>query len=151
MAALHSILHLPPGGNESTAVHTPQPVMRIIIMGARAESTLPPVHWQQLTWMFPRSLFHIYFVGPETGMPMLGQNDPRKPVASPGWGHPAHTLHVSDRLSITSIRASYEQVHGQLGPFDPYTDVFFSFSPGLGFPHQPGRKPKVASDEDEGD
>ena len=157
--ALHSILHLPPGGNESTAPYTPQPVVRIIVMGARAESTLPPVHWEQLTWMFPRSLFHIYFVGPEAGLPMLAANDPRRKkdydfAEKDGWGCPSHTLHVSSRLSITSLRASYQDVHSQLGPFDPYTDVFFSFSPGLGFPHQPGldknRKPKVASDEDEG-
>lgn len=71
-----------------------------------------------------------------------------------GWGCPSHTLHVSPTLSITSLRSSYETLHSQLGPFDPYTDVFFSFSPGLGFPHQPGldvnRKPAVRSDEDEG-
>lgn len=28
-------------------------------------------------------------------------------------------------------------LHENLGPFDPYSDVFYAFSPGLGFPHQP--------------
>ena len=160
MAALHSILHLPPGGSEDTAIYTPQPPIRIIVMGARAESTLPPQHWQQLTWMFPRSIFHLYFVGPEVGLPLLGKFDRRRKDGydfseRDGWGCPAHTLHVSDRLSITSLRANHEEVHSQLGPFDPYTDVFFSFSPGLGFPDQPGldpkRKPKVSSDDEGGD
>ena len=37
---------------------------------------------------------------------------------------------------MTSIKAPYEEIHHQLGPFDLYNDVFFAFSPGLGFPHQ---------------
>jgi len=37
---------------------------------------------------------------------------------------------------LTSIKAPYEEIHHQLGPFDLYNDVFFAFSPGLGFPHQ---------------
>lgn len=54
-----------------------------------------------------------------------------------GWGVPSYNLNYNTRLSLTSVQASYEQIHEQLGPFDPYTDVFFAFSPGFGFPHQP--------------
>ena len=68
-------------------------------------------------------------------------------------GLPSHTLHVSPYISITTLKSSYEEVHSQLGPFDPYTDVFFSFAPGFGFPHQPGldpnRNPAVPTDEEE--
>ena len=108
--------------------------------------------------MFPRSIFHIYFVGPEVGLPLLSSRDPRSKnnyefAEGEGWGCPAYTLHQSPSISLTSLRSSYEQLHSQLGPFDPYTDVFFSFSPGLGFPHQPGldksRKPVVATDGEE--
>ena len=156
-SALHSILHLPPGASDSISDGRPASVIRVIIMGARSESTLPPVHWEQLTYMFPRSIFHLYFVGPEAGLPMLHPLDPRRRKnyefsERAGWGCPSHTLHVSPRLSITTLKSAYQDVHSQLGPFDPYTDVFFAFSPGLGFPHQPGldvnRRPKVASDDD---
>lgn len=50
---------------------------------------------------------------------------------------PAYTLNVSPRLRLTSLKANYETLHENLGPFDPYSDAFFAFSPGLGFPHQP--------------
>jgi splicing suppressor protein 51 len=35
---------------------------------------------------------------------------------------------------MTFMQCNYEDVHSQLEPFDPYTDVFFAFSPGFGFP-----------------
>lgn len=53
------------------------------------------------------------------------------------YGVPAYTLNVSPRLRLTSLKANYEALHENLGPFDPYSDAFFAFSPGLGFPHQP--------------
>ena len=108
--------------------------------------------------MFPRSIFHIYFVGPEVVLPILGEHDLRRPENyqlsdTDGWGCPSFTLHVDPFISITTLQSSYEAVHSQLGPFDPYTDVFFSFSPGLGFPHQPdhasNRTPSVATDEED--
>lgn len=37
---------------------------------------------------------------------------------------------------MTNLRANYGDVHDSLGPFDPYLDVFFSFSPGFGFPDE---------------
>ena len=155
--ALHSILHLPPGTNEDVAPLVPQPPIRIFILGARAESTLPPAHWQQISWLFPRNHFNIYLIGPEVGLPMLSKSDPRSRndyafSESRGWGVPSYTIHVSQYLTLTSLRASYEDLHSQLGPFDPYTDIFFSFSPGLGFPDQPGlnrnRKPSTPTDEE---
>ena len=156
--ALHSILHLPPGSSESTAPVTPQPPVRIFILGARAESTLPPAHWQQISWLFPRNHFNIYLIGPEVGLPMLSKLDRRShqnyefSESRGGWGVPSHTIHQSEHLTITTLRASYEDLHSQLGPFDPYTDIFFSFSPGLGFPDQPGlnrnRNPSTPTDED---
>jgi len=54
-----------------------------------------------------------------------------------GWGVPSYTINVSPQLILTSLKAPYQNIHSQLGPFDPYTDVFFAFSPGLGFPSQP--------------
>jgi splicing suppressor protein 51 len=158
MIALHSMLHLPPGSSEHTAQVTPQPPMRIFVLGARAESTLPPSHWQQLTYLFPRNYFEINFIGPEVGLPMLNKTDPRR-LKGKGYkftrenefGVPSYTLHVNHNMTLTSLSASYDDLHDQFGPFDPYTDIFFSFSPGLGFPHQEGmvarnRSPEVETE-----
>ena len=49
---------------------------------------------------------------------------------------PASTLVMSEGLTISYIQSNYEHIHPQLEPFDPYTDVFFAFSPGFGFPSQ---------------
>jgi splicing suppressor protein 51 len=37
-------------------------------------------------------------------------------------------------MTITSLRAPYQEVYEQFGGFDPYTDAFFAFCPGFGFP-----------------
>ncbi|KAK6907793.1 hypothetical protein I203_101794 [Kwoniella mangroviensis CBS 8507] len=141
MAAVHSILHLPPGATEGTVPEKPQPPFRLFLLGARAESTLPPHLWAQLCWLFPRTNFNIYFIGPEVGLPLVSAEQRQKKEYAfseeGGWGVPSYTLNYNQRLSLTSIRAPYEQIHEQFGPFDPYTDVFFAFSPGFGFPHQP--------------
>jgi len=47
---------------------------------------------------------------------------------------------------LISLKAPYEEIHHQLGPFDPYNDVFFAFSPGLGFPHQPTLSPEAETE-----
>ncbi|WVQ96330.1 hypothetical protein IAU59_003434 [Kwoniella sp. CBS 9459] len=141
MAAIHSILHLPPGATVETAPEKPQPPIRLFLLGARAESTLPPHLWAQLCWLFPRANFHIYFVGPEVGLPLVSADKRQSKdwafSEEGGWGVPSYTLHYNQRLSLTSLRAPYEDIHEQFGPFDPYCDVFFAFSPGFGFPHQP--------------
>ncbi len=50
------------------------------------------------------------------------------------YGVPSYTISVSPYLTLTTLQTPYEVVHEQFGPFDPYTDVFFSFCPGFGFP-----------------
>jgi mitochondrial splicing suppressor protein 51 len=50
------------------------------------------------------------------------------------YGVPSYTTAVSSSLSITSLRATYSEVHAQFGEMDPFQDVFFAFSPGFGFP-----------------
>ncbi|KAJ1967484.1 translational activator for mitochondrial COX1, partial [Dimargaris verticillata] len=43
--------------------------LRIFIVGARAEAMLPPHVHLQLSYMFPHSPLHIYFIGPEAMPP----------------------------------------------------------------------------------
>lgn len=148
--AIHSILHLPPGSSSDTAPEKPQVPFRIIVIGARAEASLPPAIWEQLTFLYPKTNFNIYFIGPEVGLPLLDKNSPRRKAGyefgDSEFGAPSYTLNVSPRLQLISIKANYETIHDQLGPFDPYSDVFFAFSPGLGFPHQ-GPLPEDTSSE----
>jgi splicing suppressor protein 51 len=157
VVAIHSVLHLPPGSSYESAHVKPQPTFRIFLLGARAESTLPPHLWQQLTYLFPRNNFNIYFIGPEVGLPLFDQSSPRRKKnyafsEEGGWGHPSYQVSINPQLILTSIKAPYEEIHPQLGPFDPYTDVFFAFSPGLGFPHQgpTGQPANVAPQAEEG-
>lgn len=153
--AIHSTLHLPPGSaiEQTHAIPSkPQPPFRIFLLGARAESTLPPHIWQQIPYLFPRTTFQIYFIGPEVGLPTISPAVKRRLAVSghefkeEGFGVPSYTFNAGSNLSLTSIKAPYEEIHHQLGPFDPYNDVFFAFSPGLGFPHQ-GSEPVAEATE----
>ncbi|KAF8580908.1 hypothetical protein K439DRAFT_1414934 [Ramaria rubella] len=50
-------------------------------------------------------------------------------------GIPSYTLPHTPFLSLTALRSNYtQQIHDELGPFDPYTDLFILYSPGFGFP-----------------
>ncbi|KAF8298253.1 hypothetical protein DL93DRAFT_2091312 [Clavulina sp. PMI_390] len=191
LAALRMTLHQRPseGDEESDA----RRLVRLFILGARAESSLPPHVWQQLPYLFPGARFHIFFIGPQVAMPAAppasttpsgedaktsaasssssgtesaaapetpasgetstsSSNSSSKaisynpPTPSPNlgiararpaehhYGVPSYTVSYSPSLSLTSLQASYSDVHEQFGPFDPYQDVFFAFSPGFGFP-----------------
>lgn len=67
------------------------------------------------------------------------------------YGVPSYTVSFSPTLSLTSLQASYSDVHEQFGPFDPYQDVFFAFSPGFGFPSPSNPSvPQIASQEEWG-
>ncbi|KIS68839.1 uncharacterized protein UMAG_02830 [Mycosarcoma maydis] len=125
--------------------------MRIFVVGARAESTLPPAVWDQLTYMFPNVPLHLFLIGPEAHIPTDKQLSLQQHRAGPGsgaismhkgrirksnYGVPSRTVVVSEGLTITTIQSNYQDVHTQLEPFDAYTDVFFAFSPGFGFPSQ---------------
>lgn len=53
------------------------------------------------------------------------------------YGVPSYTVPYTPQLTITGMQANYMEVHAQFQEtFDPYTDCFFLFSPGLGFPSQ---------------
>lgn len=51
------------------------------------------------------------------------------------FGVPSYTVPYTPQLTITGMQANYSEVHAQFqDTFDPYTDCFFLFSPGFGFP-----------------
>ncbi|CEH16124.1 hypothetical protein CBOM_05995 [Ceraceosorus bombacis] len=134
MVALRQTLH-PKLGEKPTL-----DVVRLIVVGARAESTLPPQVWDQLQYIFPGVAFHVFLIGPEA-VPNQQKDSayvtgPSRQPRKSRYGVPSSTVVVSRGLTITTLQAPYEDVHAQLEPFDPYTDVFFAFSPGFGFPSQ---------------
>ena len=174
--------------------------MRIFILGARAESSLPPHVWEQLCLLFPSALFHLYFIGPQVSLPRpadwdkkptakkapaaststesnstkpesstetteVAPKEEEKPVYLPNvyepptpapivrlkrtrdsiqqYGVPSYTVPYTPQLTITGMQANYDKVHPQFQEtFDPYTDCFFLFSPGFGFP-----SPKSTNEE----
>lgn len=176
--------------------------MRIFILGARGESSLPPHVWEQLTLLFPAAQLHLFFIGPQVSLPKApaaapnpssaspdspppnaaspetpqsiastgdlarkedGSSIPSPPAEAPKpaylpnvyspptpapilrlkrtrssidvYGVPSYTVPYTPALTLTGLQASYMDVHAQFqDTFDPYTDCFFLFSPGFGFP-----------------
>jgi mitochondrial splicing suppressor protein 51 len=109
--------------------------MRIFIIGARAESSLPREVWVQLTHLFPRVSFHLIFIGPES----MANRDAEFPLPERTPGNPFGAV-IEDRIT-SSIKIStfveyYHTLHktGHFYPYDPYFDCFVLFHPGLGHP-----------------
>lgn len=211
---------MPPGAPETKEAAANKPQVRVFILGARAESSLPPHVWEQLTMLFPAGELHLFFVGPQVSLPkpkapvsatpktettatLLGGVDGSstrgaetsksaptasqteadklsaantdglskpasasppsevkkegKPVYLPNvyepptpapimrlkrtresisvYGVPSYTVPYTSALTITGLQANYADIHAQFEEtFDPYTDCFFLFSPGFGFP-----------------
>lgn len=173
--ALRATIHVPVGGRDTRGGSIGKPPTRIFVLGARAESALPPDVWGQLCYLFPSAIFQIYFIGPQVALPKAAVKDaqssqspasePRAPprrsntkaakVYEPpiptyvgssmtkrrlraltvSSGIPSYTLPHSPLLSLTALRSKYtQQIHDELGPFDPYTDLFVLYAPGFGFP-----------------
>jgi splicing suppressor protein 51 len=109
--------------------------MRIFILGARAESSLPREVWVQLTHLFPRVAFHLIFIGPES----MTNREAEFPLPERTPANPFGAV-VEDRLTsylkISTFVEYYHTLHqaGHFYPYDPYFDCFMLFHPGLGHP-----------------
>ncbi|KAK0722376.1 zinc-finger of mitochondrial splicing suppressor 51-domain-containing protein [Lasiosphaeria miniovina] len=123
------------GGTDIKGLRPEAPPVRLFILGARAESSLPRDVWIQLAHLFPLSRFHLIFIGPES---MANRDDefplpPRTPSNRFG-------AVVEDRvwpsMKISTIVDYYHNIHktGEFYPYDPYFDCFVLFHPGLGHP-----------------
>jgi mitochondrial splicing suppressor protein 51 len=185
LLALRTTLHVAPGAPETAEAAVGKPQVRIFILGARAESSLPPHVWEQLCMLFPSTHFHLFFIGPQVSLPKLpksqmssypteaaseGGSRPieatqepsaveqhKKPMYLPNiyepptpapitrlkrtrssverYGVPSYTVPYTPQLTITGMQAHYAEVHAQFQyTLDPYSDLFFFFSPGFGFP-----------------
>jgi mitochondrial splicing suppressor protein 51 len=197
------------GAPETHGPSPERPAVRLFILGARAESSLPTHVWNQLSLMFPSATLSIYHIGPEVSLPKVSlppeeqakptKTAPPEPTPHPSdnqssselpketmaispadaeelsslkiwkpkipelkmakytrneianYGVPSYASPINDQLQIAALRSPYQDIHEQFGPFDPYTDVFFAFQPGFGFPsqHTPGI-PQIASQSEWG-
>ncbi|KAL8697799.1 MAG: hypothetical protein Q9224_002140 [Gallowayella concinna] len=135
--ALRYNLHPPRSGSGLSVKQlkpTP-PAVRIFILGARAESSLPREAWIQLEYLFHRCPLHLIFIGPESMM----NRDKELPLPERTPANPFGGI-VEDRLSsftkITTFVEYYHTMHkaNYFQPFDPYFDCFVLFHPGLGHP-----------------
>ncbi|KAJ1731447.1 translational activator for mitochondrial COX1 [Coemansia biformis] len=103
--------------------------LRVFVLGARAEAMLPPHLYLQLAYLLPNSPIHIYFVGPE---------------CIPTAEATRSTIVVSSRLALKYHKSYFHDAIWNFAPFDPFTDVFFLFSPGIGHPEaRAGWQPTV--------
>ncbi|RXW24890.1 hypothetical protein EST38_g982 [Candolleomyces aberdarensis] len=194
LAALRSTLHVPTGAPETAEATVGKPQVRIFILGARAESSLPPHVWEQLTMLFPSTHFHLFFIGPQVSLPKPKQSSSTTATAEPSaappsqeeassakeeqgqdgekstylpnvyqpptpapipsmkrtrsslqrYGVPSYTVPYTPFLTITGMQANYADVHAQFQhTLDPYSDLFFFFSPGFGFPSPDSVNPET--------
>ncbi|GAA6060155.1 hypothetical protein JCM10212_001452 [Sporobolomyces blumeae] len=142
LVALRQSLH-PPERNSAASAGLPPAPVRIFVLGARAESSLPAHVLQQISYLFPAVPLHLVFVGPEAHIPntraaveQRASDEGREGGGGGVYGVPSYTRIESDGTTVTNLRCAYSDVHDVLGPFDPYQDVFFAFSPGFGFPDE---------------
>jgi splicing suppressor protein 51 len=111
------------------------PAVRVFVLGARAESSLPRPVWLQLSHLFPDAKIHIVMVGPES---MQGR-DAEFPLPPRTASNPFGAV-VEDELwynlKISTFVDYYHTIHktGYFAPYDPYFDCFVLFHPGLGHP-----------------
>jgi splicing suppressor protein 51 len=137
LLALRYTLHPPRtgAGSDIKGLRPAPPPVRIFILGARAESSLPRNVWTQLAHMFPRVTFHIHLIGPESMLNRdaefpLPERTPSNPFGSITEARFSHSMKISTFVEY------YHTLHeaGTFYPFDPYFDCFVLFHPGLGHP-----------------
>ncbi|KAA8900325.1 zinc-finger of mitochondrial splicing suppressor 51-domain-containing protein [Sphaerosporella brunnea] len=136
MAALRYNLHPPASGSgqDVKSVRINPPPVRLFILGARAESSLPRDVWYQLAYLFPRATFHLIFIGPES---MKGREaEYPLPERTPDNPFGAVLERPSYRMKISTFVEYFHTLHEAhaFAPYDPYFDCFMLFHPGLGHP-----------------
>ncbi|EFR02920.1 Mss51p [Nannizzia gypsea CBS 118893] len=137
LSALRYTLHPPRTGEGSTmkGLRLKAPPVRIFVLGARAESSLPREVWMQISHLFPRATINLIFIGPES----MANRDSEFPLPERTASNPFGGI-VEDRLGsqmkITTYVDYFHTMHkaNMFAPYDPYFDCFMLFHPGLGHP-----------------
>ncbi|KAI8871738.1 hypothetical protein GQ42DRAFT_90133 [Ramicandelaber brevisporus] len=115
----------------------PRDAIRVFILGARAESMLPQSIFVQLQYLLPHSPISIHFMGPEVIQPPphgLATDSSSGGGGSSPLVRSAPT-YISPRMCMSYSNSVFHEGGVELySPYDPYTDIFFLFAPGIGHP-----------------
>ncbi|KAF2271872.1 uncharacterized protein EI97DRAFT_437451 [Westerdykella ornata] len=136
-SALRHSLHPPRTGGDNTWKNSrlaPPPV-RLFVLGARAESSLPRETWMQMVYLFHRVQFSLHFIGPES----MANREKELPLPERTPLNPFGAViedRISNALKISTFVEYYHTMHktGHFYPYDPYFDCFICFHPGFGNP-----------------
>ncbi|KAF3929488.1 hypothetical protein ABW19_dt0200492 [Dactylella cylindrospora] len=138
LAATRYTLHPALSGGDGTLKNQKQipPPVRVFVVGARGEASLPREVWAQLPFMFPRVNFHIAFIGPEVYLRRPRHLDWPPPPRSPGNPFGMLFERPHPRFKVSSVNEYFHTLHktGMFAPYDPYFDIFVLFHPGLSHP-----------------
>ncbi|PGH16927.1 hypothetical protein AJ80_04995 [Polytolypa hystricis UAMH7299] len=137
LSALRYTIHPPRTGEgrDMAGLRLKAPPVRIFVLGARAESSLPRDVWLQLPYLFPGASINLIFIGPES----MANRDAEFPLPERTASNPFGGI-VEDRLGpqlkITTFVDYFHTMHhaNMFQPYDPYFDCFMLFHPGLGHP-----------------
>ena len=122
-------------GPKITGLRLKSPPIRIFILGARAESSLPREVWIQLQYLFKRSSIHLVFIGPES----MANRDDEFPLPERTPENPFGAVvedRISSQMKVTTYVDYFHTLHEarHFYPYDPYFDCFMLYHPGLGHP-----------------
>lgn len=133
--ALRHTLHPPRtgGGDNWKNARIAPPSVRLFILGARAESSLPRETWMQLAYLFHRVQFSLHFIGPES----MANREKELPLPEKTPLNPFGAViedRISNAMKISTYVDYYHNIHktGHFYPYDPYFDCFVVFHPGFG-------------------
>lgn len=136
-SALRHSLHPPRDGRGDSwkNARLAPPSVRIFVLGARAESSLPRETWMQMAYLFHRVQFSLYFIGPES----MANREKELPLPERTPMNPFGAViedRISNAMKISTFVEYYHNIHktGYFQPYDPYFDVFVCFHPGFGNP-----------------
>ncbi|RMD42745.1 hypothetical protein DV735_g2367, partial [Chaetothyriales sp. CBS 134920] len=137
LSALRYTLHPPRTGQgtDVAGLRLASPPVRIFVLGARAESSLPREVWIQLSHLFGRASIDLIFVGPES----MANRDSEFPLPERTAENPFGAIvedRLSDKMKITTYVDYFHTLHeaNHFYPYDPYFDCFMLYHPGLGHP-----------------
>jgi splicing suppressor protein 51 len=118
------------GATPSTAPDSPAQGFDASDAPASESSPLPP---SPPTESAEKPIYTPNVYEPPTPKPIVSLKRTRSSLDV--YGVPSYTTPFAPALTLTGLQATYMDVHAQFqDTLDPYSDVFFLFSPGFGFP-----------------
>ncbi|TDL24746.1 hypothetical protein BD410DRAFT_837676 [Rickenella mellea] len=126
-----------PSTTEHRASADPTPVEKEELTASRSAETSPSAEQDPPSSPDPKPSYLPNLYQPPTPAPIQPLKRTRSSLEI--YGAPAYTSPFSPQLTLTGIQSTYVALHPQFSEtFDPYTDCFFLFSPGFGFPSPTG-------------